>query len=185
MQVFLHTPQRDGWSEHGILSSVTKEGACRGWMTLEFDLVHRGEGRTHMNIWNWFRSRISDRSKALLLYHRGMTRAKHQDHAGAFDDYTATISMHGVPPDIKAMALFNRALVLAADGDNLRALEDLKMVLSIPETADEVRTETRRKLVRMERKSSKNHDDTCPLPCTAEGRSDTSLHSAAIRKHSN
>ena len=86
-----------------------------------------------MNILEWLTGRLSSRGKALSLYRRGMKRAKRQDHAGAFDDYTATVGMTGVPPDVKAMALFNRALVLAADGDNLLAIDDLNVVLALAE----------------------------------------------------
>ena len=115
-----------------------------------------------MNILEWLKGRLSSRGKALSLYRRGMERAKRQDHAGAFDDYTATIGMAGVPPDVKAMALFNRALVLAADGDNLLAIDDLNVVLALTETPEEVRTEARRKLVRMERQSGKTDGEAHP-----------------------
>ena len=88
-----------------------------------------------------------------------MERAKRQDHTGAIGDYTATINLLHVPPDVKAMALFNRALMLSADGDNPLARDDLKVVLAMAETPTEVRTEARRKLVRMERQSGKPNSE--------------------------
>ena len=103
-----------------------------------------------------------------------MERAKRQDHAGAIDDYTATINMPHVPPDVKAMALFNRALMLSADGDNPLARDDLNVVLAMAETPTEVRTEARRKLVRMERQSSKADEEphaSTSKPQGAQGQS--------------
>ena len=136
-----------------------------------------------MSILEWLTSRLSGRGKALSLYRRGMERAKRQDHAGAFDDYTATVSMPGVPPDVKAMALFNRALVLAADGDNLRALDDLHMVLALAETPDEVRTEARRKLVRMERQSCKTARESQRPISRGHELTGAGLHSRAGGEH--
>jgi hypothetical protein len=101
----------------------------------------------------------SGRGKALSRYRRGMERAKQQDHAGAIDDYTAAINMPQVPPDVKAMALFNRALILASDGDNPQARTDLNRVLAMAETPADVRTEARRKLVRMERQTSRADEE--------------------------
>ena len=101
----------------------------------------------------------SGRGKALSRYRRGMERAKLQDHAGAIDDYTAAINMPQVPPDVKAMALFNRALILASDGDNPLARNDLNRVLAMAETPADVRTEARRKLVRMERQTSRADEE--------------------------
>ncbi len=130
-----------------------------------------------MNILEWLKGRLSSRGKALSLYRRGMERAKRQDHAGAFDDYTATIGMAGVPPDVKAMALFNRALVLAADGDNLLAIDDLNVVLALAETPKEVRTEARRKIVRMERQANKTDGEAYPTTSRARGPTEARLHS--------
>lgn len=104
---------------------------------------------------DWF----SGRGKALSRYRRGMERAKRHDHAGAIDDYTATINMPQVPQDVKAMALFNRALILASDGDNPLARNDLNQVLAMAETPADVRTEARRKLVRMERQSIRDDEE--------------------------
>ena len=53
---------------------------------------------------------FSGRSKALSLYKRGMKKAKNRDLAGAVEDYTLVIKMPNVSNDVKAMALFNRAL---------------------------------------------------------------------------
>jgi hypothetical protein len=129
-----------------------------------------------MSILKWLNSRFSGRGSALSLYRRGMERAKRQDHVGAIDDYTATINMPHVPPDVKAMALFNRALVLSADGDNPLARDDLNMVLVMAETPTEVRTEARRKLVRMERQSSKADEEPPATTSQTQGATHAALH---------
>jgi hypothetical protein len=108
-----------------------------------------------MNVFKWLKSLFTGRGKALLLYRRGMVRAKKHDYQGAIDDYTATMNMPNAPPDVKAMALYNRALVYAANEDNLKASEDLNMVLAAAKAPADVKTEARRKLERMKRQSSK------------------------------
>ena len=82
-----------------------------------------------------------------------MARAKKHDHQGAIDDYTAIISLPDTSASMKAMALYNRALTYAAVADESQALADLSAVLSMPEAPVSVRTEARRKLVRMQRRS--------------------------------
>ena len=59
------------------------------------------------------------------------------------------------PPDVKAMALYNRALIYVADGDDEKAIDDLNMVLARATSPTDVKTEARRKLKRMRRQSSK------------------------------
>ena len=119
-----------------------------------------------MNILEWLKGRLSSRGKALSLYRRGMERAKRQDHAGRLTNTPPPLAWLGLP-DVKAMALFNRALVLAADGDNLLAIDDLNVVLALAETPIEVRTEARRKLVGMDGQSGKTEGERpndCPSP---------------------
>ena len=41
--------------------------------------------------------------------------AKRRDHEGALANYTEAIELVGVPADVKAMALYNRALVFCSD----------------------------------------------------------------------
>jgi len=84
----------------------------------------------------------------------GMARAQRQDHQGAIDDYVAIIDVPNGPSDVKSMALYNRALVYAADGDDEKATDDLNLVLAMAKTPTEVKTEARRKLERMKRQPS-------------------------------
>ena len=53
------------------------------------------------------------------------------------------------------MALYNRALVYSADEDNLKAIEDLKVVLGMANIPADIRTEAKRKLERMKRQANK------------------------------
>ncbi|MBC8875805.1 MAG: hypothetical protein H8E44_40790 [Planctomycetes bacterium] len=108
-----------------------------------------------MRFFAWLKSRSSDRGKGMWLYKQGMAKAKKHDHQGAIDDYTATIDMEDIPPDVKAMALYNRAVVHAATGSNPKAVDDLNVVLAMAEPLDNVKTAARQKLKRMERRSSK------------------------------
>lgn len=82
-----------------------------------------------------------------------MARANKHDHAGAIQDYSSAVATSDVPPDVKAMALYNRAMVYAASGDIAHAVDDLNAVLAMPQALAHVKTEARRKLVRMQRRS--------------------------------
>jgi hypothetical protein len=79
-----------------------------------------------------------------------MAKAKKRDRQGAIDDYTAAIGMPDVPVDLKAMALYNRALAHVAAGDDPKGIEDLDAVLAIDETLVNVKTMARQKLARVE-----------------------------------
>ncbi len=109
-----------------------------------------------MGFFNWLKSRSSHRGKGLWLYKRGMEKAKKRDHTGAIDDYTATVDMEGIPPDVKAMALYNRAAVRDASGDSPQAVDDLNAVLAMAEPLEKVKTAAKQKLMRMERRSGGN-----------------------------
>lgn len=94
----------------------------------------------------------------MSLYRRGMAKAKSRDRQGAIDDYTATIDVPDVPTDVKAMALFNRALVYVAGGDNGKGVDDLEAVLAMDETLVNVKTMARQKLFRMESRTGKSNE---------------------------
>jgi hypothetical protein len=107
-----------------------------------------------MSIFSWFKGKYGVRGKAISLYRSGMTKAHRHDHQGAIRDYTAAISLPDIPPDLRAMALYNRALVYSATKDDLKAVDDLRVVLAMRQTPPDVREEAKRKLVRMDRRSS-------------------------------
>lgn len=84
-----------------------------------------------MNLLSWLQSSFSVRHKALWNYKRGMARAKRRDHEGALANYTAAIDSTDVPDGVKAMALYNRALVYVAAGDVSKSVDDLDSVLEM------------------------------------------------------
>jgi hypothetical protein len=79
-----------------------------------------------------------------------MAKARRHDHQGAINDYTTTIGMPDTPADVKAMALYNRALVLVAEGEVPKGARDLDEVLSMKETLVNIKTMARQKLSRMD-----------------------------------
>ncbi|HEU0068071.1 MAG TPA: hypothetical protein VFQ26_02265 [Nitrospiraceae bacterium] len=99
---------------------------------------------------------FTSRGKALTFYRRGMVKAKQDDRSGAIREYTLAIEMLAAPADVQAMALFNRALVHAADNGPLLAVADLNRILGMDHSPESIKTEARRKLVRMERRADKS-----------------------------
>ena len=84
-----------------------------------------------------------------------MAKAKKHNHQGAIDDYTISIGMPETPVDVKAMALFNRALVHVAAGDDRKGVDDLDAVLAMEEALVNVKTMARHKLAKMESRTRK------------------------------
>lgn len=110
-----------------------------------------------MNLLNWLAKSFSHRGKAISLYKRGMVNAKRSDHQGALEHYTTAIGMPGMPADLLAMVLFNRALVYVAAGDEPKGSADLNAVLAMNKAPVNVKTMARQKLVRMESRASKSN----------------------------
>ena len=107
------------------------------------------------NVYHWLIGCVSKRRMALLLYRRGMIRAKKHDHRGAIDDYTATIESSDTPAEIKAMTLYNRALVYSALDERSKAIEDLQSVLSMAGASSQVKKEANRRLARVQLRSDR------------------------------
>lgn len=106
-------------------------------------------------VFDWLTSFFSTRGKALSLYRRGMAKAEKHDHRGALEAYDAAIKTAGSPADVRAMALYNRALVFAAIGENGKATEDLEFVLAMEESFINIKTMAKQKLARMVDRASK------------------------------
>jgi hypothetical protein len=103
-----------------------------------------------MNIFRWLAGCFSNRGKALLLYRRGMAKAKKHNHQGAIHDYDKVMGIAETPDDVKAMVLYNRALVHVATGQKQKGVTDLDAVLAMDAASVNVKTMARQKLVRME-----------------------------------
>ena len=111
-----------------------------------------------MNLLNWLQSTFSARHKALWNYKRGITLAKKRNHEGALVAYTAAIDSNDVADDVQAMALYNRALVYVASGDDSKGVADLGTVLEMDGAMSilNVQTMARQKLARIESRLTKN-----------------------------
>lgn len=96
--------------------------------------------------WLWPRSARGD---AMSLYRQGLACGERKDFTGATAAYTSAIKSLGVPDDVKAMALYNRALVLAAEGAVEQAVTDLQIVLNLPGKLQAVKLAARRRLERL------------------------------------
>jgi hypothetical protein len=105
-----------------------------------------------MNVFNWMTGQFSNRGRALVLYKRGMRKARNHDHQGAIDDYTAAIEMPNTAPDVKAMGQYNRALAHLANKNDTKAIEDLNLILVMKEALINVKTMARQELVRIKRR---------------------------------
>lgn len=92
------------------------------------------------------------RGKALATYKRGMQKAGTRDLEGAIADYTAVMDMKGVPDDVAAMVLFNRALAYSRAHDDDKASEDLRRVLNMPGATKQILDAAHEKLHRMKRR---------------------------------
>ena len=112
-----------------------------------------------MFIVDWLKSGFSPRRKALCNYRRGMARARRRDHEGALDAYAAAIELADVPTDVKAMALYNRALVYVAAGDDAKGIDDLDAILAMDGAMEivNIRTKARQKLAKIESRTRKSN----------------------------
>jgi hypothetical protein len=74
------------------------------------------------------------------------------DQMGARDAYTAAINMPDAPADLRAMALYNRALLYAAANEISDAIQDLSEVLAMEASPHKVKSAARQKIDRMQRR---------------------------------
>ena len=91
----------------------------------------------------------SVRSDAMSLYREGLEYSERKDSKGAMQAYTLAIELPNAPDDVKAMALYNRALVLAANGTIDQALADLQTVMELPVPLHAIKLAARRRLERL------------------------------------
>ena len=113
-----------------------------------------------MTIFGWLTGRFSNRGRSLLLFERGMARANKHDHAGAITDYTTAIDRSETSADVRARALYNRALAHFAAGDTSKGVDDINQVLAMGAAHSNVKTMARQKLACMEAQSQKRNSST-------------------------
>jgi|SRR5690349_2441215 tetratricopeptide (TPR) repeat protein len=91
----------------------------------------------------------SVRGDAMSLYKKGLACSEGKDLTRAMEAYTSAIELPDTPDDVKAMALYNRALVLAASGAIDKALVDLELVMELPVPLHVIKLAARRRLERL------------------------------------
>jgi hypothetical protein len=82
-----------------------------------------------------------------------MEKAKRQDYAGAIVDYGAAIESPQIPHDVKAMAIYNRALAYSAIDEDASAAEDLAALLEMPGLPENIATAAQQRRERVRRRS--------------------------------
>jgi hypothetical protein len=90
------------------------------------------------------------------MFKRGVEKAENRDLQGAIADYTAVIDLKGAPPDVIAMALFNRALAYSREHNDTKATADLDRVLAMPGATRKVISAAHEKLHRMRRRTTRS-----------------------------
>ena len=107
------------------------------------------------SFWSGLRGMLGGGSSAESTLQRGMDKANRKDNAGAVLEYTHVIDMPHVAEELRAMALFNRALVYAADNKAAIARRDLELVAAMESAPERVRHSAREKLKRIDRREGK------------------------------
>ena len=102
-----------------------------------------------MSVWDCLYCCCSNRGRARWRYKRGMARAKKHNHEGAIDDYTTVIDIVETPADLRAMALYRRALLHVASGNDAQSVDDLNRLLAMDELLVNTKTMARQKLATM------------------------------------
>jgi hypothetical protein len=102
-----------------------------------------------MNLFGWLIWPRSVRREVMSFYKEGIACAEKHDAQGAMAAYTSAIETADSPEDVKAMALYNRALLFAAAGNTERALADLQTVIDLPIPQHDVKVAARRRVDRL------------------------------------
>jgi tetratricopeptide (TPR) repeat protein len=87
-------------------------------------------------------------------YRLGLARDKKGDSEGAIAAYSSAISLDNAPNDVRAMALYNRALLFAAQGDQSKASADLNAIMVMPTSVRDVTDAAKRRLERLQRRQN-------------------------------
>jgi hypothetical protein len=102
-----------------------------------------------MNIFSWWPEWLGASTTGLSRFRRGAVLANQHDSPGAMEQYTAAIETPGVLDDVKAMALYNRALLFSASKDWEQAEADLNAILAMPAPLRQFKSAAHQKLDRM------------------------------------
>ena len=105
-----------------------------------------------MNLFRKIAASFTARGRGLALIDQGIACANNAQPDFAIKHYTDVINSPKSPRDVKAMALFNRALVYTTIDKEPLATADLKAILNMPEAMTQIKKSANDKLVRMQRK---------------------------------
>ena len=108
-----------------------------------------------MNLFRKITARFTARGRALARVEHGMACANNAEPDNAIKHYTDVVNAPESPRDVKAMALFNRALVYTTIGKEPQAKVELKAILEMPEATAKIRRSANDKLVRMQRQQKR------------------------------
>lgn len=108
-----------------------------------------------MNFFSRIVARFSTRGRALAQVEQGMVCANNAQTELAIKHYTDVIRSSESPGDVKAMALFNRALVYATTGKEVQAKAELKAIQDMPGATAKIKKSASDKLVRIQRKKKR------------------------------
>lgn len=81
-----------------------------------------------------------------------MAKANKRNYNGAIADYSAAIREPNISTDVKAMVLYNRALVYSAIHEDAKSAEDLAAVLEIPGLSQNIKTQAKQRQERIRRR---------------------------------
>jgi hypothetical protein len=89
-----------------------------------------------------------------------MKKAEKHNYRAAIADYTAAIDAANTPSDVKAMAIYNRALAYSALHETTKAADDLEAVLKMPKLPKRIKTAAlrRQERIRQRDKRENRHD---------------------------
>lgn len=111
-----------------------------------------------MSLIRWVMSWLTSRGKAVSLYRAGIAKANKRDYDGAIADYSAAICEPNIPTDVKAMAIYNRALAYSAIHQDAKAAQDLATMLEMPGLSERIKTEAHRRRERIRRRDERNEN---------------------------
>lgn len=109
-----------------------------------------------MSLWQRFTRMFSQggRQESALLRAIDLAQTKNPKEAIAI--YDGLINNPGTDPELKARALFNRALAYSSVKDDTQAIVDLQAVLSMPRVPENVREAARSQMARVKKREERS-----------------------------
>lgn len=111
-----------------------------------------------MSLWQRFTRMFSHggRQESILL--RAIDLAQSKKPEEAIDIYDGLINNPGTDPELKARALFNRALAHSSQKNDTQAIVDLQAVLAMARIPENVREAARSQLSRVKKRGERSKE---------------------------